>query len=187
MSYLPDARALRLALRARPSFLRSIEERLGLAFLVLAILVAMAFPVPAHDFKAGALHIDHPWSRETPAAAKVAGGFLVIHNGGEADRLVSVSSEISERSEIHEMAVKDGVMTMRPLADGLEIPAGGTVALEPGGYHLMFIGLNRKPKQGESFAAELVFEKAGTVSVEFTVEAMGGSHGGHGSHGSHGG
>lgn len=176
-----------LSRRPRPSFMRSMEERLGVTFLVLAILVATVFPAPAHDFKAGDLHIDHPWSRETPAAARVAGGFLVIHNSGGADRLVSVSSDISDRSEIHEMAVRDGVMTMRPLADGLEIPAGGTVELAPGGYHLMFIGLTRQPRQGESFTAELVFEKAGTVAVEFTVEAMGGGQGGHAGQGTHGG
>ncbi|RUY67895.1 copper chaperone PCu(A)C, partial [Mesorhizobium sp. M7A.F.Ca.CA.001.09.2.1] len=74
----------------------------------------------------------------------------------------------------HEMGVKDGVMTMRPVAGGLEIPAGGKVALAPGGYHLMFMGLKRQPKQGEKFSATLTFEKAGAVSVDFAVEGMGG-------------
>lgn len=177
-------RAGRLVPRPRSSFLKSLEERAGLAFLVLALLLAGLLPAPAHDFQAGQLHIDHPWSRATPEGASVAGGFLVIHNGGaEADRLVAVSSEISARAEIHEMAVKDGVMTMRPLPDGLEVPAGGTVTLGPGAFHLMFIGLARQPKVGESFSAELVFEKAGKVTVEFAVGPMGGGHGGHGTHG----
>jgi len=71
------------------------------------------------------------------------------------------------------MSMKDGVMTMRPLPDGLMLPAGGEVALEPGGYHLMFIGLKKMLKQGDSFAGTLTFEKAGTVEVSFTVEAIG--------------
>ena len=71
------------------------------------------------------------------------------------------------------MTVKDGVMTMRKVDGGVEIPANGTLKLAPGGYHLMFIGLKKQPKQGEKFAATLTFEKAGPVAVEFAVEAMG--------------
>ena len=71
------------------------------------------------------------------------------------------------------MGVKDGVMTMRPVSGGLEIPAGGKVALKPGGYHLMFMALKRQPKQGEKFQATLTFEKAGSVTVDFVVEGMG--------------
>ena len=89
-----------------------------------------------------------------------------------ADR-VEVDRFLSDKAELHEMGVKDGVMTMRPVAGGLEIPAGGKVALKPGGYHLMFIGLKRQPKQGEKFPATLTFEKAGSVKVEFLVEGMG--------------
>jgi copper(I)-binding protein len=171
MSYsFPDA--------ARPmlgSILRSIEERVGIAVLALALLFTGAQSVYAHEFKVGDLEIGHPWSRATPAGAKVAGGYFTITNNGSApDRLVSISSDISEKAELHEMGVKDGVMTMRPVAGGLEIPAGGKVALAPGGYHLMFIALKRQPKQGEKFSATLTFEKAGAVSVDFAVEGMGG-------------
>ncbi|UCI20988.1 copper chaperone PCu(A)C [Mesorhizobium sp. B2-1-8] len=145
---------------------------LGIAALALVFLGAQA--VLAHEFKVGDLEIEHPWSRATPAGAKVAGGyFTILNKGSAADRLLSISSDVSEKAELHQMGVKDGVMTMRPVDGGLEIPAGGKVALAPGGYHLMFIGLKRQPKQGEKFAATLTFEKAGTVSVEFAVEGMG--------------
>ncbi|WP_136617248.1 MULTISPECIES: copper chaperone PCu(A)C [Mesorhizobium] len=168
--FLPDA--------ARPmlgSILRGIEERVGIAVLALALSFVGAQSVFAHEFKVGDLEIGHPWSRATPAGAKVAGGYFTITNNGSApDRLVSISSDVSEKAELHEMGVKDGVMTMRPVAGGLEIPAGGKVALAPGGYHLMFIGLKRQPKQGEKFSATLTFEKAGAVSVDFAVEGMGG-------------
>lgn len=154
--------------------LSRVQERLGTAVLALAIMLGGAQSVLAHEFKVGDLEIGHPWSRATPAGAKVAGGYFTITNNGSApDRLLSISSDISDKAELHEMGVKDGVMTMRPVVGGLEIPAGGKVALAPGGYHLMFIGLKRQPKQGEKFAATLTFEKAGTVNIEFAVEGMG--------------
>lgn len=140
-------------------------------------LLATAQPAMAHDYKIAELKIDHPWSRETPQGAKVAAGYLKItNNGSEADRLVSVTGEISKRGEIHEMLVDDkGVMTMRPLADGLEIPAGGVVELKPSSYHVMFMDLTDSKKKGERFAGTLTFEKAGTVDVEFAVDAIGGA------------
>jgi copper(I)-binding protein len=154
--------------------LPSLKERLGLAMLACALLFAGAQAVFAHEFKIGDIEIGHPWSRATPAGAKVAGGYFIITNTGTTpDRLLSISSDISAKAEVHEMAVKDGVMTMRPVSGGLEIPAGGKVALAPGGYHVMFMDLKRPPKQGGIFSATLTFEKAGAVKVEFAVQAMG--------------
>lgn len=184
MLHFPHGGGRFCALSPSLSFLRGCEERLGLAVFALAFLFIGLNAVAAHEFKVGDLEIEHPWSREVPAGARVAGGYLVVTNGGGSpDRLVSVSSEISAKAEVHEMSVKDGVMTMRALDGGLDVPAGGSVTLEPGGYHLMFIDLKRQPKKGEAFAAMLVFEKAGSVTVEFTVEDMGSSEGQHGKHG----
>jgi copper(I)-binding protein len=154
--------------------LRFLEARSGIVVLALALSFAGLHGAFAHEFKLGDLEIDHPWSRATPPGAQVAGGyFTVVNHGGEADRLVSVTSDISAKAEVHEMAVKDGVMTMRPVEGGLEIPAGGKLELKPGGYHLMLMGLKHPAKQGESFPATLTFEKAGSVTVEFQVDAMG--------------
>lgn len=155
-------------------FLRGFGERLGIAVLTLALLFVGAQSVFAHEFKVGDLEIEHPWSRATPVGAKVAGGYFTITNKGSTpDRLLSISSDISAKAELHEMGVKDGVMTMRPVTGGLEIPAGGTVALAPGSYHVMFMDLKQPPKEGEMFAATLTFEKAGTVTVKFAVQAIG--------------
>jgi copper(I)-binding protein len=127
----------------------------------------------AHEYKLGALAIDHPWSRETPAAAPVAGGFMKLENTGTAaDRLLAVEAAASQKVEIHEMAVVDGVMRMRPLDQGVAIPAGGKVELKPGGYHVMFIGLKASFKKGDVVKGTLVFEKAGRIDVDFNVEAM---------------
>jgi copper(I)-binding protein len=81
---------------------------------------------------------------------------------------------LSPRTEVHEMAVEGGVMTMRPVA-GIEIRPGQTVELKPGGLHLMFMDLTAGPKVGETLRGTLVFEKAGTVPVEFSVAPIGAS------------
>ncbi|MFC5386303.1 copper chaperone PCu(A)C [Aquamicrobium segne] len=151
--------------------------RRGFAAFTLAAMLPFSLltsTASAHGYKLGELEIGHPWSRETPAGAKVAGGYLTITNHGtEADRLIAVSSDISEKGEIHEMAVTNDVMTMRQLANGLEIAPGEKVELKPGSYHLMFMDLKTQPKQGEPFAATLSFEKSGEIEVEFVVNAMG--------------
>jgi len=155
--------------------------------LVAALILAT--PAFAHDFSKGSLRVEHPWSRATPKGASVGAGYLVIENrGSAADRFLSVkvSPEIAERTEIHEMAVTDGVMRMRPLAKGVELAPGKTVKFEPGGLHVMFMNLKRPLEKGQRIKATLVFEKAGEIEVEFAVEAMGGSSGGGSGKGYHG-
>jgi len=149
--------------------------RLFSELFLAATIAAIATVATAHDYTKGSIKIDHPWSRATPRGAQVAGGYLVIENKGTSvDRLVSIISEIAGRVEIHEMAVKDGIMRMRPLARGLAIKPGATAKFEPGGFHVMFMNLKRPLTQGEKFKGTLVFEKAGRIEVEFNVEAMGG-------------
>lgn len=127
-------------------------------------------------FKVGDITVASPWTRATPGGAKVAGGYLTISNKGAAtDKLVGATTDISGRVEVHEMAMKGGVMQMRPLDAGLEVKAGQTVELKPGGYHVMFLDLKRQLKEGETVKATLQFEKAGKVDVIFTVGSVGGS------------
>src|SRR5690606_32451445 len=137
----------------------------------------------AHDYKLGALEIGHPWSRATLPGAKVSAGYLTVKNHGSTpDRLVSATAGIAGKGEIHEMTVKDGVMNMRPVTGGVEIPAGGEVKLEPGAYHLMFMELKAPAVEGVKFPGTLTFEKAGTVEVEFAVEKAGGKEADHSAH-----
>ncbi len=160
----------------------------------LAALCCLSFSSPAfaHGYTLGDLEIGHPWTRATPPAAKVAGGFLKITNRGAVpDRLISASFEGSSTVEIHEMAHANGIMTMRELPKGLEIKPGQTVELKPGGFHLMFMGLKAQLTEKQRLKGVLVFEKAGRVEVEYVVESMGArggdAHGGHGHHhGNHG-
>jgi copper(I)-binding protein len=104
----------------------------------------------------------------------VGAGYLTIRNSGSApDRLVSATAEIAEKTEIHEMSMTGGMMKMRAVPDGVAVPAGGSVALAPKGYHLMFFGLSKPLKEGDTFAGTLTFEKAGPVPVTFDVRGLG--------------
>ncbi|MET0719959.1 MAG: copper chaperone PCu(A)C, partial [Tardiphaga sp.] len=149
----------------------SILPRLAAIALLTSVMSA---PLHAEDVKSGNLVISQPWSRATPGGAKVAGGYLTIENRGTTpDRLLSGSTGFSKRLEIHEMAIANGVMTMRPLDSGVAIEPGKTVKFAPGGYHLMFLELDRPLKQGESVPVTLKFEKAGEVQTSFSVAGVG--------------
>lgn len=146
--------------------------RLAAPFAALALFAAA--PASAHEYKAGQLMIDHPWSRATVPGVKVAGGYLTIMNHGDKpDRLVSVQVPFAERAEMHESSEEDGVAKMREIEGGVEVKPGETVAFAPGGKHLMFIGLKTALTKGEKVKGELTFETAGKVEVEFAVEAPG--------------
>ena len=156
-----------------------MSHRLRMLFAA-ASLAAVAFAASATrlaeaaEFKAGDISIEAPWSRATPGGAKVAAGYLTIKNGGAApDRLASATADIAERTEIHEMSMTDGMMKMREVPDGVTVPPGGSVALAPMGYHLMFLGLKKPLKEGDTFTGTLTFEKAGTTPVTFEVRGVG--------------
>lgn len=152
---------------------KHLPNRSG-ALLALAAFALIAAPATAHEYKAGALMIDHPWSRATVPGVKVAGGYLAIMNHGDKpDRLVSVSVPFAERAEMHESSVEDGVARMREIEGGVEIAPGATVTFAPGGKHLMFIGMKEALTKGQKVKGELTFETAGKVEVEFDVEAPG--------------
>jgi len=141
---------------------------------VATALTLVSLSAFAMDYKAGDLTISQAWTRATPPKAKAGGGFVEIVNGGsEGDRLVAASSDVAAKVELHEMSVTDGVMKMRQLADGIAIPAGETIALKPGGLHIMFMGLNQSFEEGTTVPVVLTFEKAGKVAVDLSVAGMG--------------
>jgi len=148
-----------------------------LATLAAALLLAM--PAFAHELVVGDLMIIHPHIPQPAASAMAAGGFMAITNQGtEPDRLIGVTSDIAARSELHESRVDaNGMGSMTPV-EALEIPPGGTVNLEHGGYHIMFMGLKAPLTEGQMVKGALIFEKAGRVEIEFMVDTPG--EGGHG-------
>lgn len=138
------------------------------------VYVVLAAPARAEGSKAGDLVITQAWSRATPGGAKVAGGFLTIENtGSTSDRLIGGSADVAGKFEVHEMAVSNGVMTMRELDKGLTIEPGKTVKLAPGGYHLMLMDLKSPLKQGDKALVTLEFEKAGKVKLSLEVQGVG--------------
>ena len=128
----------------------------------------------ADDVKAGDLVISQAWSRATPNGAKIGTGyFTIVNNGTSADKLVGVSGEVSDKIEVHEMSMNNGVMKMRPVDGGLTIEPGKTVKLAPSGYHLMIMDLKSPLKQGGKVPVTLEFEKAGKVAVTLDVQGIG--------------
>ena len=139
----------------------------------LALFVLGHRQAAAHDITAANLLIRQPWTRATPGGAQVAGGYLTVVNRGTVlERLIGGSLVAADSFGLHEMTNEGGVMKMRPTGP-LDIPPGASITLAPSGRHIMFTGLKRGLKKGESVDGTLVFEHAGTVPVQFAVEGFG--------------
>ena len=148
-----------------------IKRRLACAVIFSCLLIPAT---RAGDVASANIVITHAWSRATPGGSKVAGGYLTIENKGAApDRLLSASTEAARKIEVHEMAMTDGVMTMRPVEGGLAIDVGKTLKFAPGGLHLMLVGLSAPLVRGDKVAVLLRFEKAGEVPISFEVQGLG--------------
>jgi periplasmic copper chaperone A len=135
--------------------------------LTFSVAGSVAFAQPAPS----PIRVEGAWARATPDGAKVGAGYLTLKNTGTtADRLVSATApELAGRVEIHEMAETNGIMTMRAVT-GLDVDPGVSVALKPGGFHMMFLDLKKPLKLGDSVQGTLIFEKAGTINVTYTVQ-----------------
>jgi copper(I)-binding protein len=145
-----------------------------MASVVVAVLMACGAPAGP------SIQVEDVWSRPAMAMqesseasesgmgmAGTGAAFMLIRNeGSEPDRLMGGRTEVAEVVEIHETVLEDDIMKMQMLAEGLEVPARGEVQLEPGGYHVMLIGIKQDLNVGESYTLELQFEKSGTISVE---------------------
>ncbi|OCC22510.1 hypothetical protein MB02_16350 [Croceicoccus estronivorus] len=113
------------------------------------------------------------WSRETAEGQDTGGAFMTIANAGTAsDRLTGGASPVADAVQIHTVDMAGGVMRMRQLGDPLDIPAGSSVKLKPGGLHIMLMGLKQPLKRDETFPLTLTFEKAGAVEAEVKVEPI---------------
>jgi periplasmic copper chaperone A len=138
----------------------------------LALFATMGV-AQAQDVKSGDLHIMKPWTRATAPTATVGGGFMGVMNHGKADdALIAVKANISDKVELHTHAMEGGVMKMREVPR-IDVPAGKTVELKPGSFHVMFINLKAPLKQGDKIPMTLVFEKGGEVKIDMMVDAMG--------------
>ena len=143
--------------------------------LSLALLAAMALPSLAQHaapVMAGDLEITGAFSRATLPNAPVGAGYLTITNTGTSDdRLVGASSPVAGMTQIHQMKMEGDVMKMNEVEGGLIIPAGQSVTLAPGGFHIMFMQLAQQLTEGSTVPLTLTFEQAGTVELELMVGA----------------
>jgi copper(I)-binding protein len=145
-------------------------------FLLAAMLAAWVVAALPHSHEKGDIQIRHPWSRATPPGAKVAAGYLEIrNNGSQPDRLISASTPVAKRVEMHITEHAGDVAKMRQLR-AFEIPARERLALSPGGAHLMLVDIVQPLRKGERFALTLRFERAGEIEVQFEVQEMGSRH-----------
>ncbi|MEM7488931.1 MAG: copper chaperone PCu(A)C [Pseudomonadota bacterium] len=144
---------------------------------VLAAILLLAAPAAAADMAVvGDLHIETPMLRATAPNAPVAGGFLRIENTGPTDDVLieaAIAEDVASTVELHAMAMNDGVMSMFEVEGGIELPAGETVTLMPGGLHIMLMGLQQPLSEGEVHAVTLTFAQAGEITLEMPVRNLG--------------
>jgi len=143
--------------------LRSITIAALLAVTLIANVVAQT----------ASIEVNHVWARATPSGAKTAAVYMTLTNkGAAADRLISVSTSVADKADIHTTINDNGVMRMRPVT-ALDVKPGVPTVLKPGGYHVMLMDLKGPLVAGQSFALTLTFEKAGTINATATVEKAG--------------
>ena len=146
------------------------------------IIIACALTLVASAAMAK-VTVTEPWIRATVAQQPTAGAYMQLHSTANA-RLVSAQSPVANRVEVHEMSMQDNIMRMRQL-ESLDLPAGKTVELKPGAYHLMMFGLKQSLKDGDHVPMTLTIEQGGkreTLSVDVPVRAVGGDTAKHAPH-----
>ncbi|WP_421990170.1 copper chaperone PCu(A)C [Roseococcus sp.] len=129
-------------------------------------------PAASGAVTVGPIAVEGGWTRAAGQGAQGAGFFSIRNTGAQADTLVAASSPAAARVELHTSLREGDVMRMRPV-ESIPLPAGGSVALAPGGLHMMLIGLTRPLVVGQTIPVSLRFERAGQVTVNLTVQAAG--------------
>lgn len=168
----------------------TFQQRLRIGGAVLAAvalagsLLAACSSAGTGTSSPGGLTVEGAWARNAPKTAQAGAAYLVVKNSGSADALVGASSPVSGMVQVHETYVVESptgsampgasadmvgtVMGMRPVAR-IDIPAGGSIELKPGGYHIMLMELKQELKAGDTIEITLTFEKAGPVTVKAEV------------------
>ena len=145
-------------------------------FLVVSVIaltfLLAACSAPSATTGGPDITVESPWARSSPKMAEAGAAYMILTNSGsESDRLLSVSTEAAEVVEFHESFMDENqVMKMRPIEGGvIEVPAGSSVELKPGGMHLMLIKLVSPLEEGTQISLMLNFEKTGEMSVQLPV------------------
>ena len=140
----------------------------------VALMLLLTVAALSHEYASGPLRVVHPWSPPTTPGATVGAGYMKVVNAGPSPvRLLGASSPAASRVEFHSMSMDGGVMRMRPLPEGLIVPANGQIQLKRGGLHMMLIGLKRPLVEEELVPLTLIFDGGIRMDVELYVENMG--------------
>ena len=156
-----------------------------LRFFAAAATLLASTAIHAQHHTAGDIHVFDAYARPTVSHQPTGAAYVGLENmGDKPDRLVSASSPVAKRVEVHSMSMENNVMKMQEVGQ-LELKPGAEIVMKPGdGYHFMLIGLNQRLKAGQKFPLTLVFDKAGKVEVTVTVGSKQGKSDEH-SHGHH--
>ncbi len=154
---------------ARFGGMARFAPRMAVAVLAFLLVAASEKPAIVDDASVASVTVKQPWARDSAGRSRVGVAYLTIVNDGIApDRLLTVSTPAAKRASLHRSVIRDGIARMR-LVDTIDIPPGAELALEPGGLHVMLMGLEAPLKRGQSFPLSLVFERAGEIDVEVEV------------------
>jgi len=135
----------------------------------LLLAVATSLPVFAGDADVS-ISVADPYVRMVPPGTPTTGAFMVVKNGGNADRkLVRADSPVARSVELHNHINDNGVMKMRPVKE-IELKAKGEAVLKPGSYHVMLIDLKQALKEGESIPMTLTFDDGSTRKIDVPVK-----------------
>lgn len=138
--------------------------------LAPAVLVAV---VLTHPVAAAEITVQDPFARASAGMAETGAAFMKLNNASAVnDQLVAASTPVSAKTELHDHIKEGDIMRMRQVPS-IEVPAGGTVSLQPGGLHIMLMGLKQPLREGETFPLTLTFAHAGAVTVEVPVKSVG--------------
>ncbi len=150
----------------------SIPSRSRSAIAVLLLSLALVGCISGASPSAAAITVEGAWARPSMGMDRAGAVYFVLVNGtGAADSLVSATSPASETVELHETAAgASGMMAMHPV-DGIDVEPGERVALEPGGFHVMLIGLTQPLTVGDTVELTLTFEHSPSVTVSAPVRA----------------
>ena len=141
-------------------------------FIVATAVLGMAVVPQNARAQAPVVEVSAAWARATTSSARVGGAFLTLTAIGAPDRIVSGSTPVAERVELHVTLNDAGIMRMRPVEE-LVVTLGEPTVLKPGGPHIMLMGLKRPLTRGDSFPMTITFAKAPPVTVTVTVQAAG--------------
>ncbi|KXJ57250.1 MAG: hypothetical protein AXW12_06635 [Thalassospira sp. Nap_22] len=136
---------------------------------LFAIVATIASLFIVTNAFAADIEVKDAWAKASKGMVRNGAAFFDVVNTGAADRIVSVRSDLAERTELHTHIMENNVMKMREVQGGVEVPMQGSVQFKPGSYHVMFIGLNKPLEEGEKIDITLEFENAGDVPVTIDV------------------